>query len=121
MTGAYVSASCAQVPMGIADLIFFSDQPAAVRAARAFCRDCPIASLCLADALRDEKGAAASGRFGIRGGTTPEERAQIDPVRRCDDCGTPLIHSLATRCTPHATQHRRARKNRWARQQRQAS
>ncbi|NUK71097.1 WhiB family transcriptional regulator [Streptomyces lunaelactis] len=45
--------------------------------AREICAQCPVAAACLADALAIEGSAGHAMRFGIRGGTTPEERYTI--------------------------------------------
>ncbi|MFI2350363.1 WhiB family transcriptional regulator [Streptomyces sp. NPDC019443] len=45
--------------------------------AREICAQCPVAEACLADALASEGSAGHAQRFGIRGGTTPEERFGI--------------------------------------------
>lgn len=68
---------------GVDPEVFFCDlgDPAAVEAAVAVCRSCPVAEPCLADARRLEYGWAFGQRHGIRGGTTPQERADMDGVR----------------------------------------
>ncbi|MEV8476565.1 WhiB family transcriptional regulator [Streptomyces sp. NPDC051173] len=45
--------------------------------AREICVRCPVAAACLADALRAEEGQSHRSRFGIRGGTSPEQRSWL--------------------------------------------
>lgn len=53
------------------------------RDARAFaialCKGCPVRQRCLDAALEVEGNVAGSGRFGIRGGLTPGQRARLRP------------------------------------------
>lgn len=58
--------------------LFFPKNRAGELAAKAICRDCPVAIDCLLDELQAEGGRAASGRYGIRGGMTPEERVEYE-------------------------------------------
>ena len=46
--------------------------------AKALCARCPFASDCLEHAMGEEK---TGGRYGIRGGKTPDERAQLQKTR----------------------------------------
>jgi hypothetical protein len=39
--------------------------------------ECPLATQCLADALKAEAGIGTQYRWGIWGGTTPDERAAL--------------------------------------------
>lgn len=49
------------------------------------CHNCPVKQACLAHAMREEP---AGGRYGIRGGLTPEERRKLAPgATACPDCG----------------------------------
>ena len=57
----------------------------AVRAARWVCTGCPVLAQCLADALTSEDPAR---RWGVIGGTTPEERAALYARQRADVPGT---------------------------------
>lgn len=41
------------------------------------CWRCPVAQTCLAAAMAEEEGRGAGGRWGIRGGKTPDERAVL--------------------------------------------
>jgi hypothetical protein len=49
---------------------------AAIKRAKAACRSCTVTRECLAAALGEE-GTAPHGRYGIRGGKTPDERATL--------------------------------------------
>lgn len=66
------SAPCTTAPLNT----FFPDPSAGYEAALAYCAVCPEAtkSACLSLALATEQ---PSGRFGVFGGKTPEERAAI--------------------------------------------
>lgn len=46
------------------------------------CAACPVQTECLEAALTEEGNLWAGGRFGVRGGTTPRERARIARQRR---------------------------------------
>ncbi|MET9923444.1 MULTISPECIES: WhiB family transcriptional regulator [unclassified Streptomyces] len=66
---------CAQVDPGL-----FFPRPgdhASSRAAKTICFDCPVQRACLTEALALEGGADKTHRYGIRGGTTPRERANL--------------------------------------------
>lgn len=67
--------------------IFFATTRAGQAAAKAFCRRCPVVEQCLRDALRAETGRKASGRFGVVGGATPEERVRHEKAPAADDDG----------------------------------
>lgn len=54
-----------------------TDDRAGQAQAKAFCRICPARQACLIFALRIEGSRAASGRAGIYGGLTEEERARL--------------------------------------------
>jgi hypothetical protein len=61
---------------------WYSRDPGVQAAAKADCLNaCPgtVSAECLRDAMTDEAGVAASGRHGICGGCTPQERANLDP------------------------------------------
>lgn len=45
--------------------------------AKALCAGCPVADLCLADALAEEKGLSEHSRYLVRGGLTPKGRAEL--------------------------------------------
>ena len=46
------------------------------------CAACPVKEECLESALAEEGNVSRHGRFGIRGGHTPRERARIARQRR---------------------------------------
>lgn len=52
--------------------------PAVVEELKATCGHCPVIAICLETALVEERGLPAALRCGVRGGTTPRERAAID-------------------------------------------
>lgn len=66
---------CAQVDPEL----FFPDkgQSDLTRAAIAVCTGCPVREACLAEALAEEGSAAASHRYGVRGGRSPRQRTRI--------------------------------------------
>jgi hypothetical protein len=41
------------------------------------CEGCPVIAQCLAAAMEEEHGLSAGGRYGIRGGLSPKERADL--------------------------------------------
>lgn len=51
------------------------------RDARAVCETCPIRERCLDYAMRREHGLHRANRFGMYGGLTPEERAEMASER----------------------------------------
>lgn len=58
--------------------IWFEDEPNYdLETAREICARCPVAGICLADALAREKRAEARARAGVCAGTTPEEREAL--------------------------------------------
>ena len=73
-------AACLDMPD--AEDVFFpaSDVPSAYDRARAVCAGCPVAALCLADALAVEPRAK---RYGMFGGKTPDERRAL--AAKCGD------------------------------------
>ena len=50
-------------------------------AALSMCLACPVASECLEAALMEEGSMQAAGRFGLRGGMTPEQRYALYRAR----------------------------------------
>ncbi len=44
---------------------------------RRVCARCPVRDLCLADAMRMERGLSLQFRHGMWGGMTPEERVEL--------------------------------------------
>jgi hypothetical protein len=57
--------------------LFLAETGHALREARAVCTACPVTAACLTAALAEERGTPAAGRAGIRGGLTPEQRAEL--------------------------------------------
>ncbi|MEU1122158.1 WhiB family transcriptional regulator [Streptomyces sp. NPDC005899] len=59
--------------------LFFPEkgQSDVTRAAIAICMGCPVRRPCLAEALAEEGSAAASHRFGVRGGCSPRQRLRL--------------------------------------------
>ena len=90
-----LSAAC----IGLGDEFFPSEPSKAASvyaAARLVCEACPVKTECLADALDHERGLSASGRAGMWGGLSPEQRWKLDhqvehqiadPIHR-STCGT---------------------------------
>lgn len=54
-------------------------------AARKICNDCPVQEQCLRAAMAEETGHGRQGRYGMRGGLTPDERHRL-PWRICKRC-----------------------------------
>lgn len=81
-TGALTGAAC----VGVDPEAFFPEptrsQPADWRLARAVCNDCPVRDACLEAALARERNASGPYRYGMWGGKTPDERAEIARKRR---------------------------------------
>lgn len=65
-----------------ADALFYGFRDAEERAAKRVCARCAVLEDCLEDVMRMEGAAAKSLRFGVRGGLTGEERAQLHARRR---------------------------------------
>ncbi|MFJ1869925.1 WhiB family transcriptional regulator [Streptomyces chartreusis] len=68
---------------------FFTDSKNGIAWAKRICGGCPVREQCLAMALRAEDGS----RYGIYGGLTPEERAELAGTkprtgRKPAECGT---------------------------------
>lgn len=63
-------------------LMFFPTRGGSYAEARKACGRCPVRSACLSEALRLEKGLAATWRSGLWGGRTPEERKALDGTSR---------------------------------------
>ena len=58
------------------------------RQAKAICETCPVTAECLDEARDIEGGSNGRGRYGIRGGLTPMERAKLGPLPQpCVECG----------------------------------
>lgn len=61
---------------GNTELDFFSLQPKQIKACRALCATCQGKTGCLEAAMRYESGGEFK-RWGIWGGTTPQQRARL--------------------------------------------
>lgn len=82
-----------------------------IEASKAICAACPVREPCLADAATFEAGKPISHRFGIWGGTTPQERLAADttparpattPIEECTQPGTTRgVGRHATRTEPN--------------------
>jgi WhiB family transcriptional regulator, redox-sensing transcriptional regulator len=74
----------AAVCSGIGDWLFFAAKghEQFTQRARAVCRTCPVASPCLEFALEMEAERGFLGRYGVFGGTSPNEREVIARARR---------------------------------------
>ncbi|QOP65807.1 WhiB family transcription factor [Mycobacterium phage MiniLon] len=70
-------ALCAQVDTDL----FFPEKGHGVSLARQVCNLCPVKAECLEDALVEEYGKCKTLRFGVRGGTTPNARWNIEKQR----------------------------------------
>lgn len=57
-------------------------EKAAYFEARVVCRECPVATQCLERAFQMEGNAPPKQRYGMWGGLTPKERADISKSRR---------------------------------------
>lgn len=55
--------------------------------ARAICDACPVRDQCITEAMHEEGRAGRQGRYGFRGGHTPDERFEL-PWRTCQRCRT---------------------------------
>lgn len=68
--------------LGADDEVFFPDRgdTAGADAALRICATCPVTTECLAAALTEEGNLAGQYRHGIRGGTTPEQRAHMTGI-----------------------------------------
>ncbi|MDQ0842439.1 WhiB family transcriptional regulator [Streptomyces sp. V1I6] len=55
--------------------LFLAEEGAGLRKARKFCAVCPVREACLAAAMLEEAFAPAADRAGVRGGLTPQQRA----------------------------------------------
>lgn len=66
-------ARCSETPHNQLD--WFSDDASTRAACKAVCATCPVKIACLRNALAEEEPGA---RNGVLGGTTPEERADME-------------------------------------------
>ncbi|WP_346764989.1 WhiB family transcriptional regulator [Streptomyces sp. A1277] len=64
--------------------LFFPEKGEAgkTRAAKGICFVCPVRRACLEEALAEEGTVAASHRYGVLGGCSPRERADIAKQQR---------------------------------------
>lgn len=74
----WAGAVCAQVGPVEAERMFFPTGPNQGDRGVAMCFTCALREPCLDLALREETGLTPYGRFGIRGGLTAPQRAQLD-------------------------------------------
>lgn len=56
---------------------FYAPQGTDYGRVRRCCLACPAQPDCLADAMAEERGAGRAGRFGFRGGFSPDERWRL--------------------------------------------
>ena len=66
--------------LGADDDTFFPDRAdtAGTETALRVCATCPVTTQCLDAALTEEGDLAGAYRHGIRGGTTPDQRAHME-------------------------------------------
>lgn len=62
---------------GMGTKVFFDDDPTK---ALSICGECPVVQKCRDKTLAIEKGTPREYRFGVFGGLTPDERADLDGV-----------------------------------------
>lgn len=74
----WAGAVCAQVGSVEAERMFFPTGPRQGDRGIAMCFTCPLREPCLDLALREERSLTHNDRFGIRGGLTATQRAQLD-------------------------------------------
>lgn len=65
-------AACRKAPD---DSIWYPADRSNIALAKFICSRCPVRAECLREALAQEGGRSGENRHGIRGGMTPEERA----------------------------------------------
>lgn len=63
------------------------NDPASFDDARTICADCPVKAACLAYALDKERGLHPDVRWGMFGGLTSDERADLDGFPMKEACG----------------------------------
>lgn len=85
----HLEARCAQVDP---DLWFPEPGASPSKQALNICMDCPVRLECLDNAMAEEGDKPASGRYGIFGGLTATERANLHhtihgDTRTCPQCG----------------------------------
>jgi hypothetical protein len=73
------SAAC----LGREDDMFPENNVGQIETARRICAPCPVHQQCLAEAMAEEGGRTAKGRYGIRAGLTGgQRRALYDALRK---------------------------------------
>lgn len=110
-------AVCAQIGAVVADEMFFATARDRLAEAVALCWECPLRAICGIRALEEERGKPVHERFGIRGGLTPEQRADLDPGKICADCGSPII-TRSPHCDDDREVHRLKRRRVYERDKR---
>ncbi|MDN5688546.1 MAG: WhiB family transcriptional regulator [Brachybacterium sp.] len=110
-------AVCAQIGAEVADSMFFPLGPDQGAMAVKLCWDCPIRARCLTVALEEERGTPARDRFGIRGGLSGHQRADLDPGKICADCGSPII-TRSEHCDDDRDVHRLKHRREYERERR---
>ena len=99
------------------EMWFPDDLPTAMknrvtRDAKAICDICPVRAECLDEARDIEGGSNGRGRYGIRGGLTPMERAALGPPPQpCIECGELFVpySSQAQMCSAACRKRRHTR------------
>lgn len=113
-------AVCAQLGAEVADELFFPSTPDRAAQAVATCWTCPLRAICASRALEEERGKPATERFGIRGGLTAGQRAQLDPGKICPDCGSPII-TKSPHCDDDREHHRLKHRREYEQEKRKAA
>lgn len=72
---------CAQVGSVEAERMFFPAGPRQGDLAREMCQACPLRRPCLEAAIVEEAGLLPYDRYGIRGGLTAPQRAELEQYR----------------------------------------
>lgn len=110
---------CTQIGALEADQIFFSKDPKQKAFGISLCWACPLRAICAKKSLEEEAQTPTEMRFGIRGGLTPEQRAQLQPNRICPDCGSPIV-TRAKHCEDDQVEHLRTYHRDYRRERRAA-
>nr|WP_278189899.1 WhiB family transcriptional regulator [Brevibacterium sp. ZH18] len=116
----WVGAVCAQIGAVVADDMFFSTAPDRVAEALRLCWDCPLRAMCALKSLEEERGKPDNERFGIRGGLTARQRAELDPGKICADCGSPII-TRSPHCDDDREVHRLKHRREYEQEKRKAA
>lgn len=114
----WAGATCTQIGAIEADRIFFGSANVALGVA--MCFECPLRAICATRSLEEERGKPAPERFGIRGGLTAAQRAQLDPGKICPDCGSPVI-TKSPHCDDDREIHRLKHRREYEREKRKAA